>query len=53
MWSMWDAPSDRDYYAQFEEPDPEEEPEDPQDNAGMAEVPNVSTEPPDSAECPF
>ncbi len=39
MWTMWDAPSDRDYYGQFgpepepEEPETIEEPEDLQEAA--------------------
>ena len=27
MWSMWDAPSDRDYLEQFNPPEPEEDPD--------------------------
>jgi hypothetical protein len=34
MWSMWDAPSDRDYYGQFNPYPDEEEPEEEMLRAG-------------------
>ena len=53
MWTMWDAPSGRAHYSQFDGPDPEEEPEDPQETAGPSEGAGESTEPLSSEECPF
>lgn len=37
MWSMWDAPSDRDYYDQFN-PVPEEDEEDEEEEEELNET---------------
>ena len=51
MWSMWNAPSDLDYYGQsgFGEDEPEEEQEiepDPPDDEEFGEIP-IGPEPPE------
>ena len=39
MWTMWDAPSDRDYYSQFAgEPDDDEDPDNELPVAAVAVV---------------
>ena len=52
MWSMWDAPSDRDYYGQSEiDRESEEEPEDPNKNVSLGDAEGTQSDSSTSEEC--
>jgi hypothetical protein len=54
MWSIWDVPSDRDYYSQFRPDwDPEEEIDEANDAMDQPGAVDDSLEPLSSEECPF
>jgi hypothetical protein len=53
MWSIWDAPSDRDYSQFRPDWDPEEEIDEPDDAMDQPDAADDSLQPLSSEECPF